>query len=150
MSLSLREAALAAVASRLTTAIPSATVERARRAPVEIDTESMPRLVVTGGDLTADETAEPGRTHYDLAFTVTGYVTAANDLAAEQALSSLHAQVVGALSGWTPTAAGIGDMRELGAEFGLYGIDDCAKPAGEFTARFGILAVAPLGGPYSI
>ena len=46
----LRETALAAIAARLTTQIPTATVERARRAAVDVDKEPLPRLVLTGTD----------------------------------------------------------------------------------------------------
>ena len=62
----IREAALAAVADRLTTELPSVVLERARRAPVDTDKEPLPRLVLTGTDWEADETAEPGSTHYNL------------------------------------------------------------------------------------
>ncbi len=45
----LREAALTAVAARLTAQIPTAVVERARRVPVDTDVESLPRLILLGG-----------------------------------------------------------------------------------------------------
>jgi hypothetical protein len=145
----LREAALAAVTARLAAQLPSAVVERARRAPVDTDTEALPRLVVTGGDIQANEGAEPNRTHYAIAFTVEGYAGAATDLEAEQALSLLHARTVAALAGWTPTEPGLGDVSEIGADIGLFSADDSAAPAGSFAARFTILAVGPTGGPFS-
>ena len=70
-------------------------------------------------------------------------------LAAEQALSLLHARSVTALAGWTPSTPGLGDVAEQGAEFRLYEAEDSARPAGEFLARFTILAVGPTGGPWS-
>ncbi len=143
----LREAALAAVAARLTAQIPGAVVERARRSPVDTDVETLPRLVVVAGNVEADEAAEPLLTHYQLAFAVHGYAAGADDLAAEQALSLLHAQVVAALAGWTPAAAGLGDIAERGADIGLFALDDSAKPAGSFEARFSVLAISPTGGP---
>lgn len=146
-TLPLREAAMAAVTTRLAAQLPTTVVERSRRAPVDTDAESLPRLVVTAGDVAADETAEPFRTHYTLGFGVMGYAAGATDLEAEQALSLLHAQVVAALAGWTPTEPGLGDVRELGADIGLF--DDSARPAGSFAARFTILAVGPTGGPFS-
>jgi hypothetical protein len=145
----LRETALAAIAARLTTQIPTATVERARRAPVDVDRESLPRLVLTGGDLAADETAEPMATHYTLDFLVTGYIRAATDLAAEQALSALHAQVVAALAGWEPAVDGIGNTMELGAEFEMLAAEDSKAPAGFVNARFSILLIAATGNPYA-
>ena len=53
-----------------------------------------------------------------------------------------------ALAGWTPALDGLGEVSEQGAEFRLYDTDESAKPAGEFIARFSMLAIAPLGAPY--
>lgn len=64
MPTALREAALAAIADRLSVELPGIVLERARRAPVDTDKEQLPRLVLTGTDWEADETAEPGSTHY--------------------------------------------------------------------------------------
>jgi hypothetical protein len=145
----LREAALAAIADRLATQLPDVAVERARRAPVDTDTETLPRLVVRGDDIEADDGQEPGRTHYRIGFGVSGFAAGATDLAAEQALSLLHARTVAALAGWTPAPPGLGDVAEQGAEFRLYDAEESARPAGEFLARFTILAVGPAGGPWS-
>lgn len=145
----LREAALAAIADRLATQLPDVAVERARRAPVDTDTETLPRLVVRGDDIEADDGQEPGRTHYRIGFGVSGYAAGVTDLIAEQALSLLHAHTVAALAGWTPATSGLGDITEQGAEFRLYDAEDSARPAGEFLARFTILAVGPAGGPWS-
>ncbi len=145
----IREAALAAIAARLAAELPSIVLERARRAPVDTDKETLPRLVLTGIDWEADETAEPGSTHYNLGFVVVGYVRSTTDLGVEQGLSDLHAAVVAALAGWTPAIVGLGEAAELGAEFRLYDTDESAKPAGEVLARFSMLAIAPLGQPYT-
>jgi hypothetical protein len=149
MSTPLREAALAAIAARLTSQLSGVTVERARRAPVDTDSERLPRVVLTATDWTADETAEPLATHYTLAFVVSGYVRGSSDLAIEQGLSTLHAQTVAALAGWTPAVAGVGEVSEEGAEFRLYDADESAKPAGEFAARFNVLCIGGLGTPYA-
>ena len=148
-TLPLREAALAAIADRLTTALPEVVVERARRAPVDVDAETLPRLILRGEDWQADDTEEPGRTHYRIGFSVAGIASATTDLAVEQALSLLHARVVETLAGWTPSTAGLGDVAEQSAEFSLYDAEDSARPAGEFLARFSMLAIAPSGGPWS-
>ena len=145
----LREAALAAIAARLSVQLPEVTVERSRRAPVDVDTEALPRLVVRGEDWQADEGEEPGRTHYQVGVSVTGFVAGATDLEVEQSLSLLHAQVVHALAGWTPAEPGLGDVSEQSADFTLYDIEESARPAGEVLARFSILAVGPTGGPWS-
>jgi hypothetical protein len=145
----LREAALAAVAERFAAQLPDVAVERARRAPVDTDAEPLPRLVIRGDDLEADDTQEPGRTHYRIGFGVSGFAWGTTHLAAEQALSLLHTRTVAALAGWTPATPGLGDVAEQGAEFRLYDAEDSARPAGEFLARFTILAVGPVGGPWS-
>ena len=144
----IREAALAAIADRLTSELPGAVLERARRVPVDTDKEPLPCLVLTGTDWEADENAEPGSTHYSLGFAVAGYVRDATDLAVEQGLSVLHASLIAALAGWTPALDGLGEVSEQGAEFRLYDTDESAKPAGEVVARFTMLAIVPLGSPY--
>jgi hypothetical protein len=149
MSIPLREAALAAVAARLTAVLPDAVVERARRAAVDTTNETLPRLILRGDSWAADLSQEPGVTHYACAFSVTGYSAAGSDLAAEQALTTLHARVVAALSGWTPTTAGLGDVVEQDSEFTLYDAEESQQPAGEFLARFEMLAIAPTGAPYA-
>lgn len=140
----LRETAIAAVAARLTAQIPTATVERARRGPVDTDKETLPRLVLAATDWTADETAEPLAVHYTLSFAVTGYAAARTGLATEQALTALHALVTAALSGWTPTEASLGEASEQDAEYRLLDAEESAKPAGEFTARYSMLCLGPL------
>jgi hypothetical protein len=144
----LREAALAAIAARLVAMLPDVAVERARRAPVDTSSEALPRLILHGEDWAADTSQEPGITHYTLGFAVTGYLAAGSDLAAEQALSALHARVVAVLCGWTLDASDLGEPVEQGAEFELYDAEDSARPAGEFRARFEMLALAPTGAPY--
>lgn len=144
----IREAALAAIADRLAAELPGVVLERARRAPVDTDKEPLPRLVLTGTDWEADETAEPGSTHYTMGFVVAGYVRDITDLGVEQGLSGLHASVVAALANWTPAIDGLGEAAEQGAEFRLYDTDESAKPAGEFIARFSMLAIAPFGAPF--
>ena len=148
MPTALREVALAAIADRLSTDLPGVVLERARRAPVDTDKEPLPRMVLTGTDWEADETAEPGSTHYTMGFVVAGYVRDPTDLGVEQGLSELHASVVAALAGWTPAIDGLGEAVEQGAEFRLYDTDESAKPAGEFIARFSMLAIAPFGAPF--
>lgn len=145
----IRETALAAIAARLVAQIPTATVERARRAEVDLDKESLPRLVVNATDWIADESAEPLVVHYTLGFAVTGYATARTNILAEQAIGALHAQVVAALAGWTPTESGLGEPSEGDAEIGLIDAETSAKPVGEFTASFDMLCLAPLGSPYA-
>lgn len=144
----IREAALAAIADRLAAELPSVVLERARRAPVDTDKEPLPRLVLTGTDWEADETAEPASTHYTMGFVVAGYVRDITDLGVEQGLSGLHASVVAAIANWTPVIDGLGEAAEQGAEFRLYDTDESAKPAGEFLARFSMLAIAPLASPF--
>jgi hypothetical protein len=148
-TLPLREAALAAIAERIITGLPDVALDRARRAPVDVEVEALPRLVLRGEEIEADDTEEPGRTHYRIGFVVSGFAAGVSDLAAEQALSVLHARLVSLLAGWTPTAAGLGDVVEQGAEFRMYDTEESALPTGEFLARFSILAIGPNGGLWS-
>lgn len=148
MTAPVAEVALAAIQARLAAIIPTAAVERARRAPVDLDLETLPRLVIQVEGLEADNTAEPGSTHYTIGVIVVGYAAAASDLTTQQAVLSLHASVVAALVGWTPTTAGLGDVMENGADFSLHDTEQSSAPSGEFSARFEILAVAPAGSPY--
>jgi hypothetical protein len=120
-TLPLREAALAAIAERIITGLPDVALDRARRAPVDVEAENLPRLVLRGEEIEADDTEEPGRTHYRIGFVVSGFAAGVSDLAAEQALSVLHARLVSLLAGWTPDAPGLGDVAEQGAEFRMYG-----------------------------
>lgn len=140
----LRETAIAAIATRLTTQIPTATVERARRAPVDLDGTGFPYLIVAGTDWTPDESAEPLVIHYTLGITITGIVRARTDILAEQAMHELHSQVTAALVGWTPATDGLGEPAQADAEFRLIDAEESAKPAGEFTARFTMLCLGPL------
>jgi hypothetical protein len=140
----LRETALAAIFARLGAQITTATIERARPAPVDVDKETLPRLVLTGTDWSADEAAEPMAVHYTLGFAITGYVRARTLLAAEQALAELQASTIAALSGWTPTTANLGEAAQEGTEFRLYDTEESKTPAGEFTARFSMLCLGPL------
>jgi hypothetical protein len=63
--------------------------------------------------------------------------------------SLLRRRLVSLLAGWTPAAPGLGDVVEQGAEFRMYDTEESALPAGEFLARFSILAIGPNGGPWS-
>lgn len=137
----LREAALAAIASRLTSEMPTVTVERARRAPVDTDVEVLPKVILTAGDVTADESQEPGYTHYTIGFSVHGFVTADTDLELEQAQSELHGSVQAALAGWTPNVTGLGTVEEQEGQFVTYDIEESARPASTFQASFTILAI---------
>ncbi|MFM7421404.1 MAG: hypothetical protein ACKO54_17140 [Alphaproteobacteria bacterium] len=148
-TLPLREATLASIAERIISGLPDVALDRARRAPVDVEAETLPRLVLRGEEIEADDTQEPGRTHYRIGFVVSGFAAGASDLAAEQALSTLHARLVSLLAAWTPAAPGLGDVAEQGAEFRMYDTEESARPAGEFLARFSILAIGPSGGPWS-
>lgn len=149
-TMSLREAALATVTARLIAQLPDVVVERARRSAVDADADPLPLLVVTGEDLHADDSVEPGATHYRVGFSVSGYARASTDLGAEQALSHLHARVVAALVRWTPSDPGLTGPAEQDTTFLLFDAEDASQPAGSFFTRFTLLAVGPTGGPWSI
>ena len=146
----LREAAIAAIAARLTEQMPDVAIERARRSPIVVEQESLPRIVVRGEEMGADDSQEPGRTHYTISVSISAVTSHGTDMGLEQALSLLHARIVDALAGWTPSEPGLGDLAEQEAEFRLYDLDESERPAGEVLARFSMLAVSPTGGAWSV
>jgi len=146
MTTPIREYVLAAIATRLEAQLPSATIERAMR--TEPDPAEFPLLVLTGGDMVPDETMSPGECFWTIAFTVHGHARGADDLAAEQALSALHAAVVAALQGHE--IGGYAVQLDSGATtLELYDAEVMETPCGVFTAGFSVLAVTPLGSPYA-
>lgn len=144
--ISLRESVLAAAAGTLAAAISDVPVERARRAPVEIG--DFPRLVLIGTSAIGDESQSPMETFWTFGFTVTGYAKAATDLAAEQALSDLHARVMAALQMAHLGPASVMPTAGM-ADLSLYPADDSRTPAGQFTVSFEALAIAPTAFPYA-
>ncbi len=146
MPTALRESVLAAAAARLAAIITDVPVERARRSPPPI--EQFPRLLVHGGGAMPDQSQSPGETFWTFSFTVTGYVSASSDLAAEQALSALHARVMVAMES-ADLGPGAVQPTAGGAEMALYAAEDSAKPAGQFTVAFEALAIAPTASPYA-
>lgn len=142
----LRESVLAAAAEVLAAAISDVPVERARRAPVDI--AEFPRLVLIGTSTVGDESQSPMETFWTFGFTVTGYATGTTDLAAERALSDLHARVMAALQMAELGPASVMPTAGL-ADLGLYSADDSRIPAGQFTAAFEALAIAPTAFPYA-
>lgn len=142
----IREAVLAAVEARLKAQITGVTVLRALRAP--LDARHCPALILRGGDMSAEEDQSFGETLWRIGFSVTGMITAANDLAAEQALSDFHAKVITALQGYDLGPATI-QPNVLNTSFDLYAAEDSATPAGEFTAEFEAMAMTPNASPYA-
>ncbi len=148
MPTAVREAVVAAIATRLTALLAGVVVERARRAAVNVDAEPLPRVVVTAGAVEPDDTQEPGNTHYTIEFEAAAYVSALSATLLEQGLSDMHARIVAALVPWYPTTVGLGQVTEGGAEFIAYPAKDSKRIAGEVVARFTILAITPTGSPY--
>lgn len=142
----IREAVLAAVAARLKAQLAGVTVVRALRAP--LDPRLCPAVILRGGDMVADEDQSFGETMWRIAFSVAGMITATSDLAAEQALSDLHAKVIAALQGYDLGPATI-QPNVLDASFEIYSAEDSATPAGEFTAAFEATAMTPNASPYA-
>lgn len=143
MATSVREYVLTATVARLVDQIPTATVERSRRAAVDTDRETLPRLVVTMPGWEADDTQGHGVVFYNAELLVTGYAGADTDAEADAALDQLNAAVQGALGDWTLTAWDVDAPASTGVDFRLFDAEESSRPAGEFTARFAMkLAVA--------
>lgn len=95
--MSIREAALGAIAARLAgeLGIP---VERGRRSPIGLD-EALPRLVLTMGGHEEQEGDQFQTTLLRCTATVEGYCTADTDAALEAAINDLHGRCAAALLG---------------------------------------------------
>jgi hypothetical protein len=142
----IREAILAAVATRLTAQLAGVAVLRAYRAA--LDPRYCPAVVITGTSMDADEDMSFGETQWRIGFAVAGYITAATDLAADQALSDLHARVVAALQDHD-LGSGFVQCHVGTAQFELYSTEESAKPAGEFNASFEAMAMTSTKSPYA-
>jgi hypothetical protein len=146
MSTPLRESVLAAAAARLASVVRDVKVERARRAPPA--EAEFPLLAIIGGGAVPDYSQSPGETFWTFGFTVIGYAQAASDLAAERALTTLHARVMAALENTDLGPAAVQPTAGA-AQFGLYAPDESKTPAGEFSVSFQALAIAPTSSPYA-
>jgi hypothetical protein len=142
----IREAILAAVATRLTAQLAGVTVLRAYRAG--LDPRLCPAVIITGTSMDADEDISFGETQWRIGFSIAGYITATTDLAADQAMSDLHARVVAALQDYD-LGPGFVQSNVGSAQFELYPAEESAKPAGEFSASFEAMAMTPAKSPYA-
>ena len=145
MPIPARDVVLDAIKDRLAALVGGLVVERGRRSPVDPNTDTLPLAALTGTDWTPDETVEPGSTHYTLGFNVTTTVTAPSDGELDAAQSAIHADIIGALVGWTPDVPGVGDVVEGETEFLPVDDEDSSKPLAEVSSNFTILVVLPRG-----
>ena len=107
----IREAVLAAVAGRLAALLPDVPIERAQRAEPAVET--MPCLILQGGDMIPDESQSPGECFWQVEFVVQGYAAGESDLAAEQALTAAPRRGGGSAAGLGSTVA-VGAGHHLG------------------------------------
>lgn len=147
-----REAAMAALATRLASQLSGVVVERARRSMIGAD-DTLPRVVLTMGG--HEEVPEDANQTVLMRCTadVEGYVSAASDAALEAALNDLHARCAAALLGAEIAYGSIGDnLWVQGLAFTpdaalLAGADE---PIGGFTWTISFDIRAPFtGGPYT-
>lgn len=153
MAIPLREAVLRAVFDRLAAAVPTATVERARRAPpddAEIARLGKPLLHIIGGDFNNDDGQAPGEQFWSVAFRIEGWCRATTGLDAETAIADLHAQAVAALLGRTFAAtAPLSDVTLQETTMALLSAEESSVPSATFSSTLTALAVAPYGSPYT-
>jgi hypothetical protein len=151
MSETLRDALTDAVIARLRAELPEVPVSRARRAPVDADTETggLPLLNVALTSFEPDAEQELGRTHFAVEFVVAGYAAGRTDEEMDRAVSALHARTHDALDRWMPDVAGANWCAAAGVEFLAYDAEDSARPLGEFSARFRLMAFGAAGGAYT-
>lgn len=151
MSQTLRDALTDAVIARLRSLLPEVPVSRARRAPIDPDTEAagLPLLNVVVTSFEPDAEQELSRTHFGVEFLVSGYAAGRTDQDMDRALSALHARTHNALDRWMPDIAGANWCSASGVEFQAYDAEDSARPLGEFSARFRLVGFGAAGGAYT-
>lgn len=93
----LREAATAALLAELSAALYGVPVERNRRAPIDIESEALPRLALFDGDHQVQPSDAHGTVLYRVQAAIEGYATADTDADLAAAVNDLHAQVVAAI-----------------------------------------------------
>lgn len=147
-----REAALAAIAARLTSQLTGVAVERGRRSMIGID-EALPRVVLTQGGHEEQEPDAVGLVLMQCTALVEGYVSAGTDAALEAAINDLHARCAAALMGAEIAYGVVGDTlwitgQAFQPDAALLTLSD--EPIGAFTWTIGFEIRAPYqGGPYT-
>lgn len=145
-----RQAILGEIQARLDAySAVSGAVEIGRRAPVDIKNEVTPHVGLSITKMTPDHSAEPGNTHYTVELSVLATVAGTDDADLDNTMSVVHANIVGALAGWTPSLDGMHDAVETDVQFNTFDTEDSAKPAGEVLIDFNILMVVPYGQLYT-
>lgn len=146
MSGTIWDAAMAAVAARITAVMTDVPMEQDRRAPV--GERECPRLVMQLGRTQGDAGMSPGATFHAIEILVTCHAQGATDTAARIALNTLRARLVAALDGWrggTIYDVTAGDFSPLE----MLDIEASAKPAGILTQAFTVSAITPTASPYA-
>ncbi len=147
-----REAALAAIAARLTAQLAGVAVERGRRSMIGVE-ETLPRIVLVMGGHEEQDPDAVGMVLYRCTAQVEGYVAATTDEALEGAINDLHARCAAALVGAEIAYGVVGDDlwvtgQGFAPEAALLTASDA--PIGGFTWTIGFDIRAPdAGGPYT-
>ena len=147
-----REAALAAIAARLTAQLSGVAVERARRSPIDAG-DTLPRVVLVMGGHEEQDPDAVGMVLMRCTAQVEGYVSAATDALLEGAINDLHARCAAALAGVEIAYGSVGDNLWITGqgfvpEAALLPAADA--PIGGFTWTITFDIRAPdAGGPYT-
>ena len=150
--LAAREAALAAIATRLTSQLTGVAVERGRRSMIGT-AETLPRVVLTMGGHEEQQPDAFGMVLMRCTAMVEGYVGATTDEGLEAALNDLHARCAAALQSAEIAYGIIGDNlwiegQSFAPEAALLTLADA--PIGGFTWTISFDIRAPYaGGPYT-
>lgn len=136
----IRDVLCDAVHAALVAALPSATVQRARRSDPDGD-DPMPLVIVrASGQIAVSEAQSPQDSAWDVQFQVIGYADGGDDEEAERALSDLEASVIAALSDAPLTSPLGGDLTTgvmlVSSDAAMSSADDSARAAGSFAATF--------------
>lgn len=148
----LREAAIAAITAQLTAALAPVPVDRNRRAPPDLTTETLPRLSVLDGDHQVRPSDAVGLVLYRVQVLVIGHVTAASDAGLGLAVNDLHASAVAAVCQREILVAGEQNIwpEEEGMEVIPFPAADSEDRFMGFALTIGFdLRVPDAGGPYT-
>lgn len=168
-AVALRELAFAALAERLVAELAGVAVERNRRAEVDCDAETLPRVILRDGAQSPDDGQGAGMTLYRVEALVEGYAAAATDAALGAAVNDLYRRVAAALFGRVLSFPAGFDASPVDGAFGVRpaeGIVDVwpvegrldvdfattaqsDKPAAAFFLQLAFDLAAPTGAPFA-
>lgn len=149
----LREAAFAAIQTRLLSQMPTVPVERNRRGMPDLDTETLPRMTLRDGDQANQGSDAHGTNLIRVQPTIEAWVVATTDAGLGPAANSLHASIIAAVCNQEIAIDGTAQaiwVTEEQLQMLPTSPQDSARPALGFVLQLGFDLRAPdAGGPYT-